>query len=73
MENRQYEQLRQLIESNARSIEAQGNTTETLLQTVLALSRARGRLDQKMLELDTDIRSLLREILQEVRQHGNDN
>lgn len=71
MSDEQLDEMRQMIVSNARSIQAQGETVENLLQTVVLLSKSRGRLDDKMMALDLDIRSLLQDILSEVKTNGD--
>lgn len=69
MSDEQMDELRQMVVSNARSIQAQGDSIENLLQTVVLLSKTRGRLDDKMMALDLDIRSLLQDILSEVKKN----
>lgn len=70
MPDEQIDELRQMVVSNARSIQAQGDSIENLLQTVVLLSKTRGRLDDKMMALDLDIRSLLQDILSEVKKNN---
>ena len=67
-------QLRNIVFSNSRTIEAilarqsaQQNELETLLDIIRALSSARDFEEQRQ-QLDADIRSLLQEILEEIRR-----